>query len=704
MARCKICKANIPDGTEYCTNCQDKSEMIVDESYLDSLLNSVKNTAPVTESIYKKKNGTSTNTNNNQDLSASSKQKMGANSNHDMSSTDTAFTEIVEPDTQDFMSYQVDLSDLEDFSQYYMEDDLNDLQDDIVIGDEELFGVDLSELISDHRQSEKVPEAEVISQATGQLQKDEFLEEEIPDGLISDEQIPEGQIPEGQIPEKQLPKERILEEELLKEKSQGEELPEEAFQEEIAEDIDSRDVILSDNTPEEDITSVQKDNHYNSEEPPKMEVEEDFDPDLNELLNSLNVIPEDYQEDLVQKEKDAITEEKKESNKDEFEQVEPEEDDFLSLLNQIASDDPVSDDVKAINDLLQGKPVEEPKKSGTPSNVGEVFSDALKGITSLNDSDINEEEILNKINVGKEKKGKAKQKKELSKKTSKEGKSAKEEKPKKGFFKLLFGNVEEKSTSKKGLASAKDKEESTVAKETPIKESAKKQKVKKPKKGAPANAGEEEASAEGGKGNEKAPTKDTKKEKKEKKKKTKEIIQVIDEIEEDEGRINRLGATIVFVFFGLLVVLILVGTNMVSYTISIENATNYFDKQKYTAAYNEVYGIEIKDEDIEIYDKIMTVMFVNKQLNSYNNYYALGEYPQALDSLLKGLERYDKYIELATMLGIDSDLNYVRNQILAELDNEFKLTEKNAMKIISYNDRKEYSLAVYDVAMENTSN
>jgi hypothetical protein len=114
--------------------------------------------------------------------------------------------------------------------------------------------------------------------------------------------------------------------------------------------------------------------------------------------------------------------------------------------------------------------------------------------------------------------------------------------------------------------------------------------------------------------------------------------------------------------------------------------------------------MDIKDEDIEIYDKIRTVMYVNKQLNSYNYYNALNQYPQALDSLLKGLSRYEKYIELATMLGIETDLNYVREQILAELKNVFGLSEKEAMKIISNDNQAEYSVKVYDIVLENMNN
>ena len=84
-------------------------------------------------------------------------------------------------------------------------------------------------------------------------------------------------------------------------------------------------------------------------------------------------------------------------------------------------------------------------------------------------------------------------------------------------------------------------------------------------------------------------------------------------------------------------------------------------------AYNEIYGLEIKNEDLLLYDRIMTVMYVQKQLNSYYNYYGMNDKPKALDSLLKGLQRYEKYIELAVELDVDSDLDSVRKKILTEI-------------------------------------
>lgn len=170
--------------------------------------------------------------------------------------------------------------------------------------------------------------------------------------------------------------------------------------------------------------------------------------------------------------------------------------------------------------------------------------------------------------------------------------------------------------------------------------------------------------------------------------------------EMEKTRINRAGASIVFIFFAMIAVVIVVGTSIFSYSLSIKNAETEFNRDEYTAAYNEIYGLDIKDEDILLYDRIMTVMYVQKQLNSYYNYYGMNDKPKALDSLLKGLQRYEKYIELAVELDVDSDLDSVRKKILTEISTSFSMTEQEAMEIIQSDSQAEYSRKVYD-AVEN---
>lgn len=691
MAKCKLCKTNIPDETEYCKDCLEKKR--TNETYLDSLLNSVKNTAPTAESIYQRKNN-------------SNKSNVEPDLNNDMNNEpDVNSKQELNHEYDDYDMYGIDPNDIEDFDQFNFEEDLNDINKDVIIGEEELFGEKLSSIYDEKNKVEQENldfDTDVIALMETAINQ-ELAEESTADESTADEStLDESTLEKSTLEESTL--EDINTQKINNLIQEEEETP---VTETLLNNVSTNEILSfqDDDNIDEDINNLLNSLDFATNQKDDIR-NEDEHITSQEILPDGSIIEKSTSDDIMQEENpDALedllsdAEGIEPSTDNEFEQME-EDDEFLSLLNQMSSDDPVSEDVMAINDLLNGvAATPKNKANNVPSDVGEVFSDALKVVSSLDDPNFDEAELLNQISDKKGKKGKNNKKVKKKKKQKKEQDLANaEELPKKGLFQRLFGNIEDAEGSKnaKKAASANGGESKEVQKST-------KKKAGKKAKNAISQEDNEEAS------DDKKPTKDKskkslKKDKEEKKKKTKEIIQVIDEIEENEGKINRLGASIVFLFFGLLVLLLLAGTNVISYSLSIQNATNYFEKQKYTQAYNEVYGIEIKDEDIEIYDKIMTVMFVNKQLNSYNNYYSMEKYPEALDSLLKGLKRYDKYIELATMLGIKTDLDYVRNQILAELENVFNLSEKDAFQMLNYDSMEAYSLEVYDVVLEKMNN
>lgn len=617
MAKCRLCKTDIPEGEEYCKNCLDKKDEKAKESYLDSLLNSVKNADSPPAGNYVKKQA------------------------------DHA-TRKSEPElpTEDEDIFTIDVDDLDGFKQLDLS---SDLEDDIIIRDEDLFGEDFT----DDKHKKAAPELVLPAAQTTDITSDKITEEPASDSVT--DEITEEPVSDNVT----------------------DEVPEESEENIDSEFLKKEDLAQTREEPEdEDIT----------------------DPALGELLNGLDLSGKGDNAEKSIPEENEIEEE-----------LNPDEEDILNLLNQFDPNDPLSKDVKAIGRMLGGKPIEE--DLDLPGDVGEVFSNALKVVSSLDDAKADEKLSESAEDGGEERKHKKikKSKKNKKSKKDKKRKKVKQEKSKtdsegKSVFGKLFGNVEDEKTKAAAAKIKKQKEEVAVTED----QTGKKGKKSKVKKGAveteaqvtgrpsrPGRPGEEKPDKEEDK---KAKNKEKKKEKKKKKKKA--IIQVIDELDGEEGRINRLGASIVFLFFGIMVMVLLIGTNIFTYSLNIKNANNYFTRQKYSQAYNEVYGMEIKDEDVEIYDKIMTVMFVNKQLNSYNNYYAMEKYPEALDALLKGLRRYDKYIELATMLGIKSDLDYVRDQIYSELNNVFNLTEEEALSIINSGSQADYSIAVYDAILE----
>lgn len=288
-------------------------------------------------------------------------------------------------------------------------------------------------------------------------------------------------------------------------------------------------------------------------------------------------------------------------------------------------------------------------------------------------------------------------------------KKQKNKKEKKSFFRAVFGNVP--------IDPSKIKEEPT-----PEQKAAKKQKEleeKKAKEEAKKLAAEEKKQLAQRNKEEKARQKALAKEEK-KAKKLEEAKQILEDMK--ETRINRVGATIVFVFFAVCAVVLLSGSEIFGYTISIHSAETNFNKaydnnvKYYTDAYNDIYGLDIRPEDQVLSDKIMTVMFVNKELNSYNSHMVMGDYQSALHSLLIGLYRYGKYYEQAIPLGIDRDMDFVRTQILKELEATFHVSEDEAELLrsmleaagaggmntsINADAAREYNLALYEIVTES---
>lgn len=350
--------------------------------------------------------------------------------------------------------------------------------------------------------------------------------------------------------------------------------------------------------------------------------------------------------------------------------------------------DVFSDAVSAISsledefgDMLDKNPTsehKEEKKSGLLSRLFRKKSKESKMIPSEDGEDADSVKNLDKKARRLAKKEQKKQKKaELAKKKEEAAKKAKEEKLAAKQQKEAATQPDETSESKEESKKIKSKkaeknqpEKKKAIKEKPKKEKIKKEKIKKEKK----------------------PKKDTKP--------NEDVEETI--VEEDLGHFNIPVMIIVFAVFILGIGYIVLHSFRSSYDYSIEVASRKFDKQEYNEAYEEIYGVDVKDEDTQLYDKIMTVMYVNKQLNSYNNFMGIGMYPEALDSLIKGLKRYETYIVAAKELGITDDLDYVRGQILEELKREFGLSEKKATKLMMMEDKTEYSIKIYDIVLEST--
>lgn len=154
----------------------------------------------------------------------------------------------------------------------------------------------------------------------------------------------------------------------------------------------------------------------------------------------------------------------------------------------------------------------------------------------------------------------------------------------------------------------------------------------------------------------------------------------------NEKKLNKPMVIFIFTLFLGATLLFLVSTNNFNYSLAIEKATNYFANQKYRKAYDEIVGVEVKEKDEDLKDRIYTVMYVERLYESYLNNMELGRREKALDSLLRGVSKYYEHYQEAQELGITSDLDYSFNQIKTVLNDQYGITVEQAIEINQLDD------------------
>ena len=255
-------------------------------------------------------------------------------------------------------------------------------------------------------------------------------------------------------------------------------------------------------------------------------------------------------------------------------------------------------------------------------------------------------------------------------KPKKKKKKAKGEKgEKKSIKEILFGEPDED-----------DIEEEAYFEEKKAKKAEAKEKKKAEKEAKSGEKEEEKKAALEVKEKEKGAKKQKKADKKAKKKAE---LQAELEAEKDTKPVPTPVVLIVFVIFAAIGVFVILGTKSFSYSQVIRKATDYFNRQKYRMAYDEVSGVEVKKKDEELKNRIYTVMYVERLYESYQNNKVLGRKDKALDALLRGMEKYDEHYAEAVELGIVSDINGVREKITSVLWADYGITENEAYAIIA---------------------
>lgn len=246
---------------------------------------------------------------------------------------------------------------------------------------------------------------------------------------------------------------------------------------------------------------------------------------------------------------------------------------------------------------------------------------------------------------------------------------SKKEKPvkKKSLMTILFGEPDEDDEL--------SPEELEAIEQKKAEKKAKKEAAKLAKEEKKAAAKEEKAAKAG-----------DKKKAQEEKKKVRAVKKAKQKEEEEKNAepvkpLNKPAVVFIFTLFLGGAFLLYLGMNNFNYTLAIQKATDYFDNQKYHKAYDEIKGVEVKEKDQDLKDRIYTVMYVERLYESYQNNIELDRQKKALDSLLRGVDKYYEYYDEAQKLGIVDDLNYSFAQIQTALQDHYGITVEQAAAI-----------------------
>ena len=384
-------------------------------------------------------------------------------------------------------------------------------------------------------------------------------------------------------------------------------------------------------------------------------------------------------------------------------------DDLMSLLAS-AGDEDLGDIQNLLDSDENGEAVDEAALLAA-TTVEDVASDVL---------DTPEEAAAKAKEAKKAAKQKAKEEKKAAKAAKKGGKksasgeageegAAEGEEPKKGFFAGLLAMLtetvddEDEASDSSGdqaeggeggepseVANISD-ENKEIMEELDAEQGKKKGKKakkekKKKKKGKDAEGEGEESSGEEGEEGE-----DSGKKKKKKERKKKEKAPKAEEVpSKPEKKLPKKRVRATFILCLSILAGIVIITLVFTKVHNLQEARDAYEKQDYQTTYEDLYGLELKGDDADIFTKSQIMLMLDRKFRSYQNYQKLGMEDKALNALLEGVKMYPEILVQAESYGVVPQVDQTYSQILYALAG-YGLTEEDAKEIAEYDSKVKYT-------------
>jgi len=130
--------------------------------------------------------------------------------------------------------------------------------------------------------------------------------------------------------------------------------------------------------------------------------------------------------------------------------------------------------------------------------------------------------------------------------------------------------------------------------------------------------------------------------------------------------------------------------NVVFKTDNLKEAKYAFDNGDYATCFANLGAVERTEEEEELYQKSMIIMSVQRKWDAYNNYLALGNRMEALNSLLEGVAKYRGQEDLALECGVHAQITVIYQDILEALQG-FGLSQADVDEILAYESKVTYT-------------
>lgn len=141
---------------------------------------------------------------------------------------------------------------------------------------------------------------------------------------------------------------------------------------------------------------------------------------------------------------------------------------------------------------------------------------------------------------------------------------------------------------------------------------------------------------------------------------------------------------IIFAFALSILAVLLLLMKFVPGMMNMSGARKSYYAKDYKDTFISMYGKDLSDSDKLLYEKAKVLVLIERKYESYENYMTMDMPIQALDALLQGLVKYEVVKDRASEYGVLSELNSIKDKILAALNLQFGVNETEALEIIGY--------------------